>query len=203
MSGGPLGDTGITEEGREQARRLGQRLAAAPELVGARMYCSTLPRGRQTAEVIAAELGGPPVTEHCGLCSYHVLPEHDGKSHQELWAGARRGGGIALWRPEYEGADTWAQLVLRAGDALHEIAEENHGRTVIVVTHNETVQASLVVLGYVPFRSRMGVSVGQTSITEWATEDDTTAGGPPDWSFADWNLIRLNDLAHLENWRPA
>ena len=45
----------------------------------------------------------------------------------------------------------------------------------------------------------MQVSVGQTSITEWVTEDDTTAGGPPDWTFADWSLVRLNHTAHLED----
>jgi hypothetical protein len=30
------------------------------------------------------------------------------------------------------------------------------------------------------------------------TADDTTAGGPPDWPFADWSLVRLKDTAHLE-----
>src|SRR5687767_4283502 len=86
VSGGPLGDTGITDEGREQARRLGQRLAKSTDLRGAALYSSTLPRARQTAEVIAAAVGAANVIEHCGLCSYHVLPEHDGKPHAELWA---------------------------------------------------------------------------------------------------------------------
>ena len=199
VSGGPLGDTGLSDEGRAQAQRIAARLARTPELQGAPVYSSTLPRARETAAVIGAALGVAAVAEHCGLCSYHVLPEHDGRPHSELWAGARRGGGVPLFRSEYEGGDNWAKLVLRTGEALHEIADVNHGRTVIIATHNETIQASLVVLGYLPFRSRLNVSVGQTSITEWATEDDTTAGGPPDWAFADWSLVRLNDSAHLES----
>ena len=108
-----------------------------------------------------------------------------------------------LFRADHDGGDSWGQLVLRAGEAFHEIAEWNHEETVVVATHNETIQASLVALGDLPFRSRLGVSLAPASITEWATDDDTTAGGHPDnWSFADWRLVRLNDTAHLEDWPP-
>jgi len=199
VAGGPLGDTGLTDEGRSQASRLAERLARSSTLHGASVYCSPLPRAGETAAIIAAQLASPTISEHCGLCSYHVLPANDGRSPEDGWAKARRGGGMALFRAEHEGGDSWGQLALRAGEALHEIADANYGKSVVLVTHNETIQASLVVLGYLPFRSRMNVSLHVASITEWSTEDDTTAGGPPDWPFAEWTLVRLYDTAHIED----
>ena len=199
VAGGPKGDTGLTEEGHAQAARLAHRLARIPELRGASLFSSTLPRAVETAAVVRAAVDGAEVVEHCGLCSYHYLEEHDGRPHAEAWATARRGGGVTLFRPEHDGGDTWGALVLRVGQALHEIAESVHGRTAIVVGHTETIQASFVVLGNAPLRSRTPVVTRQTSITEWTTDDDTTAGGPLDWFFADWTLVRSNDTAHLES----
>lgn len=200
ISAGPNGDKGLTGDGREQVRRVARRLATDTDLRGAPVYASTLARGRETGSIIAEALGSDPPIEHCGLCSYHVLAEFDGRPHADAWAVARRGAAVALFRPEHEGGDTWAQLVLRAGDAFHAIAERHPDQTVVIATHNETIQASLVVLGYLPFLSRMQVSLATASITEWATDDDPTAGGPPDWTFANWRLARLNDTAHLEPW---
>lgn len=199
ISAGPKGDAGLTAEGIDQIERCAQRLARWPGVAGAPVYTSTLRRARESGDIIAGVIGASGVTEHCGLCSYHVLPEFDGRPHQDAWSTARRGGGVALFRPEHDGGDTFGQLTMRAGEAYHEIADANHGRTVVIATHNETIQASLVVLGYLPFRHRMQISMACGSISEWATEDDTTAGGPADrWAFADWNLVRLNDTGHLE-----
>lgn len=198
VAGGPKGDTGLTATGRSQVELLAARLARTG-CRGAALYSSPLRRAKETASVLARELNSSGVQEHCGLCSYHFSAEHDAQPHDELWATARKGGGVSLFRAEHAGGDTWAQLALRAGEAFHEIADANHGKTVVIATHGETIQASLVVLGYLPFRSRMGVSIASASITEWMTDDDTTAGGPPDWTFADWTLVRLNDAAHLED----
>src|SRR3954471_5319553 len=184
VAGGPRGDTGLTDTGRDQVRRAGERLASWPGLAGAPVYSSTLARARQTGELLADALGSPPPVEHCGLCSYHVLDRFDGRPHTEQWETARRGGGIPLWRPEHDQGDTFAALVLRAGAAYHEIAEQHPGGTVVIATHNETVQASLVALGDLPYRHRLHVGLAPASITEWRTEGDTTAGGPADdWAF--------------------
>ena len=174
-------------------------MARTPGVAGAPVYSSTLPRARESGDLLAAALGSPPPVEHCGLCSYHVLERFDGRTPTEAWQTARRGGGIPLWRSEHPDGDTFAALVLRAGAAYHEIAERHHGETVVVATHNETIQASLVALGDLPYRHRLDVSVAPASITEWRTDGDTTAGGPADgWPFVDWRLVRLNDTGHLE-----
>lgn len=199
VAGGPVGDTGLTDQGRAQAHAAGERLSRWEGTAGASVYSSTLPRAQETARILAAALGASTVHEHCGLCSYHVLPDHDGRPHAEQWATARRGGGMSLFRSEHEGGDNWGQLVLRSAEAFHEIADRHHGETDVIATHNETIQASLIVLGYLGFRHRLNVSLAPGSVTEWTTDEDTTAGGPADgWSFADWRLVRLNDTGHLE-----
>ena len=199
VNGGPRGDTGLTSEGRREVERVADRLARWDCARGAAVYTSTLPRARESGEIIAAAIGATSVTQDCRLCSYHVLDEHDGLTHEEERALARRGGGMNLFRPEHDGGDHWGLLMMRAGEAYHEIADRHHGETVVIATHNETIQSSLVTLGYVPLRNRLGVSVAPASITEWVTEGDTTAGGPADqWTFVDWSLVRLNDTGHVE-----
>ena len=199
VSGGPRGDTGLTADGRLEVERVAARLSRWECARGAPVYTSTLPRGRESGEIIAAAIGAPVVTEDCRLCSYHVLDEHDGLRHEDERKLARRGGGMNLFRPEHEGGDHWGLLMMRADEAYHEIADRHYGRTVVIATHNETIQASLIVLGYLPLRNRLGVSVAPASITEWVTEGDTKAGGPADqWTFADWNLVRLNDTGHAD-----
>lgn len=198
-TGGPKGDGGLTELGREQVERAAARLVRWPHVADASVYSSTLPRAQESAQILAKAIGTDVVGEHRGLCSYHILDEHDGLSNDDVWAMGRRGGGMILFRPEHEGGDTYAQLALRAGEAYHELADRHYGETVVIATHNETIEASLVVLGYIPFRHRLNVSVSCGSITEWVTDDDTTKGGMADGGvFADWDLVRWNDTGHLE-----
>jgi len=57
IAGGPKGDGGLTALGRAQAAALADRLVSSKELAGASaLYCSDLPRARQTAEIIARGL---------------------------------------------------------------------------------------------------------------------------------------------------
>lgn len=204
ITGGPLGDLGLTETGRDEVTRCARRLAAWEGMKGAPVYCSTLPRARESAAIIARVLDSALPVEHCGLCSYHVLAHHDAKPPSAMWDSARRGAGIALYRPEHEGGDSFGQLVMRAADAYHEIAANHFGDTVVIVCHNETIQASLVALGDLSVRHRMQTGVKCGSISEWQTSGDTRLGGPADhWVFQDWSLVRWNDTGHLEGWFPG
>ena len=57
VAGGPIGDGGLTDLGRRQARALAERLARSRELDGASaLYTSTLPRAIETAEIVRASL---------------------------------------------------------------------------------------------------------------------------------------------------
>jgi broad specificity phosphatase PhoE len=195
--GGPKGDTGLTEQGRAEAGRLRDRLARLPDLAGAALYSSILPRAVETATIIAPALGATAPTQHCGLCTYHYPAASDGMLVTEfLRVLGQVGGGI--YRPFEEGGEAWGQLLVRVGAALFEIALANAGRTAVLVAHTETIQASLTAIGELPIRRHFDVGFAGTSITEWTTEDDLAGTGPPTWSLPRWTLVRLNDAAHLE-----
>ncbi|HVM10224.1 MAG TPA: histidine phosphatase family protein [Acidimicrobiales bacterium] len=198
ITGGPRGDGGITDDGRAQAERLAQRLAAAPWATAARLYASTLPRAIETAEIVGAALGSDSssIKQHCGLCSYHFPPELDAIPVKELWSNQVPGAGV--YTAYEQGNEPWIGLLARSGAALFEIAQANIGATAIVVTHGEVVQASLVAFGELPIRRHFDLAVTPTSITEWTTEDDLLDTGFPHWRFPRWTLRRLNDAAHLE-----
>ena len=57
--GGMRGDAGLTALGISQAQRLRDRLASTGEIAADALIASTLPRARQTAEIIAPALGLP------------------------------------------------------------------------------------------------------------------------------------------------
>ena len=53
LAGGPLGDGGLTELGRDQARALARRLSITKELASASaLYTSTLPRAIETGDFV-------------------------------------------------------------------------------------------------------------------------------------------------------
>jgi probable phosphoglycerate mutase len=195
--GGPKGDTGLTERGRAQAGQLRDRLARWPDLAGAALYSSVLPRAVETATIIAPAFGATAPTQHCGLCTYHFPATADGMPVDEFQRVLGRPGG-GVYRPFEEGNESWAQLLARVGAALFEIAIANAGRTAVLAGHNETIQASLTALGELPIRRHFDVGFADTSITEWTTEGDPAGVGPPAWALPRWTLVRLNDAAHLE-----
>lgn len=193
--GGPRGDTGLSDRGRNQAEKLRDRLAGDRRLAGAALYSSTLPRAVETAAIVAPALGASGPQRHCGLCSWHFPERMDGRPVAEVWADQLPGGGV--YRPYEEGNEAFAQVLARAGAALFEIAIAATGGTALVVGHVETVEASLVAFGELPIRRMFDVGFGNVSITEWETDDDPTGEGHPGWRFPRWRLVRLNDTAHL------
>ncbi|HKE15385.1 MAG TPA: histidine phosphatase family protein [Kofleriaceae bacterium] len=195
--GGQKGCRGLTDEGRDEAARLRDRLARLDELAGAALYSSTLARAVETAAIVSPALGATAPRQHCGLCSYHVSDAVDGMPVEELRRRHSQPGG-GVYRPYEEGVEAWAQLLARVGAALFEIAIANAGRTALLVAHSETIEASLVALGEMPIRRPFDLRIAPTSMSEWLTDDDLVQTGPPTWSFPRWTLVRLNDAAHLE-----
>jgi len=190
-TGGPESCKGLTDVGRLQAARLRDRLAR--ELgAGApfRVYASVLPRAVETARIVSEPFGGE-VEQDCDLCSWHIRPEWEGLTWDEVkHRHPSPGGGV--YRPFEAGAETWAELVGRVGRALYGIVQRHRGETTIFVAHTEVVEASLIVLGALPLMLPFDGRVANASITEWSTDGDTTAFPSPRWT-----LVRFNDAAHL------
>jgi 2,3-bisphosphoglycerate-dependent phosphoglycerate mutase len=174
--GGPRTCRGLTDRGRAQAAALAARLA--PDLDGASVYSSTLPRAVETAHAF-----GLPVTQDCGLCTWHVPDWMDGLTAAELRANRLPGGGV--FRPFEEGNESWVELVARVGRSIMDIAARHRGGTALLVCHNETVDASFRALGQLPLYPQFDVAVGPATVTEWSTDAD-----PAGWPPARWTMRR-------------
>jgi broad specificity phosphatase PhoE len=134
---GRLPGAGLSDEGREQAGRAGERLAGAGGIDG--VQCSPLERTYETAGIIAERLGLVPVQAH-------ALVEIDfgdwaGKSFEELdhredwrrWNHFRTG-----TRPP--GGETMSEVLTRA---LHHVETLRSGTATVLVSHCDVIRALL------------------------------------------------------------
>jgi probable phosphoglycerate mutase len=191
--GGPTGCTGLSDEGRRQAERLRDRLLRTGELAGADvLYSSTLPRAIETAELISPGVGGGglPIKHEAELCELQP-GEADGILWEEFRA--RYMPEPVVWdpyRPVAPGGESWAAFMVRAGDALHELARRHAGQTVVAACHGGIVEGAWVALGQLPITNRFEHDIANTSITEWVLR-------PNRRGVQAWALSRFNDAAHL------
>ncbi|MFD0596562.1 histidine phosphatase family protein [Catellatospora coxensis] len=91
---------------------------------------------------------------------------------------ARRG----VHRPFQRENESWAELVVRTGRAIIDIAYRHAGETVVLVGHSETVNSSFHVLGMQPLLRAFDTEVAPGSLTEWTTDGDP-ASPPTRWTL--------------------
>lgn len=189
--GGAKGCTGLSELGRKQASALHNRLARTGELDDVTaVYTSTLPRAIQTAEVIAPAIGAHVPTSTCELCELHVDDRLDGRPFEEFAESYD-------WPPTSnpyvgwaDGAEPWAEFVLRVGRELDRIVGVHAGESVVVVCHGGVIGAALSVFAELPLRQPFRLHIANTSLTEWRLEPDVRG-------VERWTLARFNDAGHL------
>ena len=193
---GMRSDTGLTPLGVIQAERLRDRLVATGEITADTLIASTLPRAMQTAEIIAPALGLPIIPDD----DVHELRpgEADGLRMSEFIEryGPMRDFREDPYHPLAPGGDSWGSFVTRVGDALHRIAREHDGKTVVVVCHGGVVDASILVgLGMAAVAPALGqFHTHNTSITEWERGLLVRAE-----RIQRWRLIRYNDDLHTRD----
>lgn len=189
---GMRGDAGLTPLGVAQAERLRDRLAATGEIVADALIASTLPRARQTAEIVAPALGLPIIwddevqelrpgeADGLSLAEFH---ERYGSSEYEA----------DPFRPMSPGGESWAGFLVRVGQAFRRITSEHDGQRVVVICHGGVIDASFQVLGEMNLLTPLRLEFGarNTSITHWQRRQ--REGRPPRW-----RLERYNDAAHLD-----
>jgi 2,3-bisphosphoglycerate-dependent phosphoglycerate mutase len=188
--GGPLRDLGLTDEGRAQAHRLRERLAADAKLAADVLLSSTERRALETAEIVAPAL------------SLAVTPERD----LEEW---RSDDGtipvdefMAQWKQLSErqrpfhrfqpSSETGIEFTTRVHSALHRLISEHPGKRLALMTHGGVIQAAFqFFFGYgdAAFR-RAYPAAGHASITCWRSEAAAHGGER-------WVLDFSNDRAHL------
>ncbi|BCB91198.1 histidine phosphatase family protein [Phytohabitans suffuscus] len=170
--GDAVDDGDLSEAGREQATRLGRRLARLPI---AAVHHGPLPRAAQTAALVAEHLPGVPVRAAEEVGDY-VPPVPDPSALPEPYARF-----LAEVPPaEYErGARLAAAAIARhagPGDASHEL----------VITHSFTVAWFVRHALDAPRARWLGLNAANTGLTTILYRADR----PP-------ALVAFNDLSHL------
>jgi probable phosphoglycerate mutase len=187
--GGMRGDTGLTPRGVEQAELLRDRLAATREIAAGVLISSTMPRARQTAQILAPALARD-LCEDAAFCE--MLPgEADGLTFEEY---ERRYGKFVFdpSRPLSPGGETWLTFVERTSAAFERITTEHAGQTIVVVCHGWVIESSFVHFFGLGRRDMptLDFQVTNTSITHWQLHE---RGGR-----LRWGLGRYNDAVHLQ-----
>ena len=178
-------DPPLADDGRAEARLLGDRLRADPDLRPRRLVTSALSRARQTAEIIAA---GAPVAEDPRWMELGQ-GEWEGLTHTQLATeDAER---YAAWRAhagkeQPPGAETIESAMSRVGRALPE-ALAGDSWPLCIVSHGGTLRiAARQLLGLGPLNA-WALDLDNASLSVLTRESD------PD----PWKLERWNDTAHL------
>ena len=190
IMGGMRGDTGLTPRGVAQAESLRDRLAATGEIAADILISSTLPRARQTAEIIAPALNVPMVLDD--EVQEIGVGDADGLHHEEAWA--RYGNPDFVNDPFHQiapGGESWAQFMLRVAGALHRIVRDHKGKTIVLVCHGGVIDGSFAYFLNIHTRIplRLEFYPHNTSLTHWET-----------YSYSGqkfWRLACYNDVAHL------
>lgn len=187
---GMNGDRGLTPRGVAQAERLRDRLARG-ELKLDVLIASTLPRARQTAEIIQPAVGLPIIFDD--EVQELMIGDADGMTNQEAWAkfGAPDFDAQPL-RKIAPGGESWPEFMLRVARALTRITTEHAGKAIMVVCHGGVIDGAFIhffqmpslVLPPTDFHTR------NTSITHW--ERLSRRGRDM------WRLNSYNDVTHLD-----
>ena len=177
-------DVLLSDEGREQARKLGARLAGQPM---AAVYASPMKRTVATAELVAQP---------------HGLTVQTVDAVREIahgrWEGKRRAEVEAEWAAEYErwehdpytfapvGGESGLQVIARALPALMQLIETHENRQFAVVSHKATIRLLLcTLLAFDPrrYRDRLDQSPAALNVFDFQDLDHA-------------RLTLFNDVSH-------
>jgi probable phosphoglycerate mutase len=190
--GGRKGDRGLTELGIQQATLLRERLQQSAEIQPDVLIVSTLPRARQTAEIIAPAFPGVPLLLDDEVQELRSGDEGDGLTIDEY---KKRFGWTSFDEepllPVAPDGESWGTFVLRVALALTRITKEYAGKTIVIVSHGGVIDSSFVHffgLNALAFPVA-GFATQNTSLTHWEHT-----------RYHDkmrWRLVGYNDAAHL------
>ena len=179
-------DPPLSDSGRREASRAGQRINADPELRPDRIVSSTLARALETAQVIGAEIG-LPVEPDPRLMEIGG-GEWEGRTHAELetedadrYLAWRALGGIG----QPPGGEPIEAATRRVVELLDELETGGGGQT-LLVSHGGTLRILAGVLFDLSVERTRALDVDNASIS-------VAAWMRPRW----WRLERWNDTLHL------
>lgn len=189
---GMKGDRGLTPHGIEQVERLRDRLLATGELAADVVLASTLPRARQTADILAPVWDAPIIPDD----DLHEL--RPGAADGLLREVARERYGrmdfrLDPYQPKSPGGETWGAFVLRVGAMLDRVTRDYDGKTVVLITSGGVIHATFLVF--------FGMQTLIPPSAWFATENASiTTWERRPWRDQPrvWTLLRYNDTSHLD-----
>ena len=188
----PIFDKGLTEVGIKQTEQLRDRLLTTNEIKPDLFISSTQPRAIQTAQILAPAFG-MDFEQEADVEEWrnHSVATKDADWLAEIAAADVTQRNFYSPSPELE---SYTQFTIRACNALNQIVAANTGKTIVIVCHGGTVEASFhLFYGFTPFEQSpvtMLLNPDYTSITHW-------------WRMGtiqhqyQWMLCEYNDKAHL------
>jgi len=188
MIGGPKTCTGLSDLGRQQAARLRDRAAAGELPVIDELWASTMPRAKETAEIINQSL----------QLDLQINGEFEefrpGDADGMLFADyVEQFGMIDQMAEPYRllapGGESRATFFVRVGAAFDALIEPRAGKTIMVVCHGGVIDVMFRRLLGLHSEAPFQLWTTNTSVTEFIT----TEHGPP----RRWRLARYNDSSHL------
>ncbi len=188
---GMQGDRGLTPLGRTQAEHLRDRLSATGEIKADVLISSTLPRARQTAEIIAPALDLP--INFDDEVQEQSVGDFDGMPWEEIESRIPDNR-QEPYRPFGPNGENWGQFVLRVGTALNRILDEHEGKTIVIVCHGGVIDASFLVFFGMNTLSPPTTTfyTRNTSITLWEKRE-------VDGYSLRWRLTGYNDDLHTRD----
>lgn len=174
----------LSDEGRDQAECLAQRLAAEPL---AEVYASPLSRAQETARIVGKPHGKAPVVRDGLREIAHGRWEQMTRSEVE----AKYATEYAEWEADPftfapEGGESGLLVMARALPVIREIVLAHPGKTVAVVSHKATIRlvlASLLGIDARGYRDRLDQSPACLNVVDF--KDPVHA-----------RLVTFNDTSH-------
>ncbi|MGH2487586.1 MAG: histidine phosphatase family protein, partial [Ktedonobacterales bacterium] len=164
---------------------------------------STLPRARQTAEILAPAIGKTIIwdddVQELNVGAIDGVPWRDIAATVPDFR-------VEPFRPIAPGGENWPRFVLRVATAFERIIRENDGKTIVVVCHGGVIDSSFAIFyGMSAFAfPAVDLATRNTSITHWerhAPKDPPGHGDrtPPDGLSTRWRLVGYNDDTHVRD----
>jgi broad specificity phosphatase PhoE len=177
-------DVSLSDEGRDQARRLAQRLADLPVKA---VYASPLGRTMETARILAqphtCEVRARDGLREIAHGHWEQLTRHEVEAQYPEEAAAWEEDPYTYAPP---GGESGLAVTARALPALIEIVRQHEGQPVIVVSHKATIRLLLSsLLGFDPRRYRDNLDQNPAALNIVDFRDPVRA-----------RLMLFNDTSH-------
>jgi len=170
----------INEEGREQARKLRDRLA---EEDISKIYSSSMTRAVETAEIVAEP--HDLEVEKAGELKEVARAKFEGERFEDLIEEVSNSETEDyLWKPE--GGESLEELKERGAEFLNSIKEKNEGEKVVVISHGGTISSTL--MGILDHSAKNSYRINQENCNvnklNWTAEKG-------------WSINSVNERSHL------